>query len=54
MKQDDYTFLGNIDIDTIESLYLDYRKDPESVDESWQQFFKGFDFARQEFKDQLA
>ncbi len=54
MKQDDFSFLGNIDIDTFETLYRDYRKDAGSVDESWQQFFKGFDFARQEFKDQLA
>lgn len=54
MKQDDFSFLGNIDIDIVESLYRDYRKDPGSVEESWQQFFKGFDFAREEFKDQLA
>lgn len=54
MKQDDFTFLGNIDIATIEALYREYSKDPGSVDQSWQQFFKGFDFARQEFKDRLA
>ena len=54
MKQDDFSFLGNIDIDIVEALYRDYRKDPGSVEESWQQFFKGFDFAREEFKDQFA
>ncbi len=54
MKQDDFSFLGNLDIDIVEALYRDYRKDPGSVEESWQQFFKGFDFAREEFKDQLA
>jgi len=54
MKQDDFSFLGNIDIDIVEALYREYRKDPGSVEESWQQFFKGFDFAREEFKDQFA
>ena len=54
MKQDDFSFLGNIDIDIVEALYRDYRKDPGSVEESWQQFFKGFDFAREEFKDNLT
>jgi len=54
MKQDDFSFLGNIDINIVETLYRDYRKDPGSVEESWQQFFKGFDFAREEFKDHLA
>ena len=53
MKQDEFSFLGNIDIDIVEALYIDYRKDPGSVEESWQQFFKGFDFAREEFKDQM-
>ncbi|MCK4853453.1 MAG: 2-oxoglutarate dehydrogenase E1 component [Bacteroidales bacterium] len=54
MKKDEFSFLGNIDIETIEALYKDYLKDPGSVEESWQQFFKGFDFARHEFKDQMA
>jgi 2-oxoglutarate dehydrogenase E1 component len=54
MKQDDFSFLGNTEIESIEALYRDYQKDPESVDESWQHFFKGFDFARQEFKDHLT
>ena len=43
MKQDDFSFLGNIDIEIVEALYSDYRKDPKLVEESWQQFFKGFD-----------
>ena len=54
MKQDDFSFLGNTDIETIEALYRDYLKNPGSVDISWQQFFKGFEFARHDFRDQLA
>ena len=54
MKKDDFSFLGNLDIETVESLYRDFQKDPGSIDESWQQFFRGFEFARQDFKDQMA
>ncbi|NOY37135.1 MAG: 2-oxoglutarate dehydrogenase E1 component [Chlorobi bacterium] len=42
-------FLGNIDIKTLEALYQQYLKNPEYVEESWQQFFKGFEFARQQY-----
>jgi len=41
-----FSFLNNIDIDTIEKLYSEYLKKPDSVEESWRNFFKGFDFAR--------
>ncbi|WP_259070007.1 2-oxoglutarate dehydrogenase E1 component [Mucilaginibacter sp. X4EP1] len=30
----------------IDSLYEEYKKDPESVDFGWQKFFEGFDFGR--------
>ena len=49
MKLDEFSFLGNLEIETVEALYRDYRKDPHSVDKSWQQFFKGFEFARHDF-----
>jgi 2-oxoglutarate dehydrogenase E1 component len=48
---DQLSFLGNSEIGTIELLYRKYLEDPTSVDESWQNFFKGFDFARQYFTD---
>ena len=44
-------YLGNLTPSAIESLYQSYRQDPESVDRSWQQFFEGFEFARQHFGD---
>lgn len=35
--------LSNIDIDSVEELYQQYLKNPESLDESWRNFFLGFD-----------
>lgn len=43
---DKHTYLGNIGVEMVESLYQDFLRDPASVEESWQQFFKGFEFAR--------
>ncbi|MFP4058979.1 MAG: 2-oxoglutarate dehydrogenase E1 component [Bacteroidales bacterium] len=40
-----YTFLGNAGIQTIERMYILYQKDPDSVDETWRNFFSGFEFA---------
>ncbi|MDA3891083.1 MAG: 2-oxoglutarate dehydrogenase E1 component [Salinivirgaceae bacterium] len=43
---DNLDFLSNISTDTIDELYNQYLKDNKSVDQQWQLFFKGFDFAR--------
>jgi 2-oxoglutarate dehydrogenase E1 component len=48
---DPLTFIGNSEIETIDQLYKKYTDDPGSVDESWRNFFKGFDFARQYFTE---
>ncbi|UBM60493.1 2-oxoglutarate dehydrogenase E1 component [Marinilongibacter aquaticus] len=42
---DQYSFVSNADVLAIESLYQQYKENPQSVDESWQNFFKGFDFS---------
>ena len=42
---DNYDFLNNTDPAVIDDLYNQYKRDPKSVDESWQKFFGGFDFA---------
>ncbi len=47
---DKFSQVGNQEIAAIEELYQDYLKDPESVDESWQHFFKGFELARLNYK----
>ncbi len=41
----DYSYVSSSDNSFIDGLYTDYRKNPESVDTSWRQFFKGVEFA---------
>lgn len=42
----DLSFLANASPAYIEQLYLEFQKNPESIDEQWQQFFAGYDFAQ--------
>ncbi len=42
---DSFSFLANADVSVISDLYESYKTDANSVDESWQKFFKGFDFS---------
>ncbi|MFW5659317.1 MAG: S8 family serine peptidase, partial [Bacteroidota bacterium] len=44
---DPYSYLSNVEINAVESLYERYKEDPNSVDASWQKFFEGFDLAGQ-------
>ena len=46
---DKFTFVGNGDVNAVESLYEQFLADPNQVDETWQQFFAGFDFAKANF-----
>ena len=46
---DRFEFLGNTSITTIEEIYNQYLENPESVDETWRHFFKGFEFAQQHY-----
>lgn len=48
---DTYSYVGNGDVNAIESLYQNYLKDPESVDYGWKKFFEGFDFSRTNFEE---
>ncbi len=48
---DTYSYVGNGDVNAIEDLYKQYRKDPESVDFGWKKFFEGFDFSRTNFEE---
>ncbi len=42
----DISFLTNSESHYIDSMYQSYLKDPTSVDDSWQHFFKGYEFAQ--------
>ena len=46
---DAFSYIANADVSAIEHLYQQYKNDSESVDESWQHFFKGFDFSQTEY-----
>ncbi|MBK9285808.1 MAG: 2-oxoglutarate dehydrogenase E1 component [Sphingobacteriaceae bacterium] len=46
---DKFSYVGTSDVNAIESLFLQYSKDPLSVDQSWADFFKGFEFASTNF-----
>lgn len=41
--------LGNMDIDSIEVLYAQFKENPESVEESFRFFFQGFELANSHF-----
>jgi 2-oxoglutarate dehydrogenase E1 component len=41
----DYSYVSASDNAFIDGMYTDYRRNPESVDSSWQQFFRGVEFA---------
>lgn len=42
---DKYSYVANAHSTYIDALYKDYKSDSQSVDETWQKFFEGFDFA---------
>jgi 2-oxoglutarate dehydrogenase E1 component len=41
----DFSYVSSSDNAFIDGLYSDYKKNPENVDLSWRQFFRGVDFA---------
>ncbi len=42
---DNYSYISNAHSAYIDELYQSYKKDPNSVDVSWQRFFEGFEFS---------
>lgn len=46
---DKFSYLGNSDVNAIEQLFIQYQSNPDSVDKTWQDFFKGFEFARADY-----
>jgi 2-oxoglutarate dehydrogenase E1 component len=46
---DKYTYIANAHGNYIEELYQSYKEDPQSVDDSWQKFFEGFEFSQKDF-----
>jgi len=50
IKMDKFSYVGTSDVNAIESLFLQYTQNPDSVDASWRDFFKGFEFARTSYE----
>jgi 2-oxoglutarate dehydrogenase E1 component len=50
---DKYSYISNAHGAYLEELYKSYKENPESIDQSWQKFFEGFDFSL-EFREKEA
>jgi len=51
---DKFSFLGSVHITMIDDMYNKFINDPSSVAEEWGDFFKGYDFAKEEYsKDDI-
>lgn len=48
---DKFSPVGNQELEAIEDLYQTYLENPGLVDKSWQQFFAGFELARQNYPE---
>jgi 2-oxoglutarate dehydrogenase E1 component len=46
---DGYSYISNADVGYLDQLYQNYKKDPTSVDVTWQKFFEGYDFSLQRY-----
>ena len=46
---DRFSLVGNHEIGAIEDLYKSYLQNPTAIEESWRNFFKGFEFARKSY-----
>jgi len=48
---DKFSYVGNADVSAIDEMYQQYKNDPSSVDNSWQKFFEGVEFAKTDYTD---
>lgn len=44
-----YSYLSNVTPESVESLYLQFKQNPDNVDFGWRKFFEGFEFSQTEF-----
>ncbi len=51
---DQLSYLGNLDIGSLEKLYLDYQNDPSKLEPGWRRFFEGFELARTHYPESDA
>lgn len=48
---DKFSYIANAHVSYIDELYSSFKSDPESIDQSWKEFFEGFDFALTNYGD---
>jgi 2-oxoglutarate dehydrogenase E1 component len=48
---DKFSYVGTSDVNAMEELFQQYLKDPNSVDATWMDFFRGFEFAQTSYTD---
>ncbi len=51
---DKFSYIGTSDVNAMDDLFQQYLKDENSVDASWRDFFKGFEFARTSYNGEGA
>jgi len=51
---DEYSYLSNVEPQYLDSLYKQYKSNPESVDFGWRKFFEGFEFSKADFSEQSS
>jgi len=42
---DKFSYIANAHVSYIDELYNSFKNDPDSIDQTWKEFFEGFDFA---------
>jgi 2-oxoglutarate dehydrogenase E1 component len=47
---DRYSYISNAEVGYVDQLYQNYKKDPSSVDITWQKFFEGYEFQSQRYE----
>jgi 2-oxoglutarate dehydrogenase E1 component len=47
---DSYSYISNAEVGYLDQLYQNYKKDPASVDITWQKFFEGYEFQSSRFE----
>ena len=46
---DNFSYVGNGDVEAVNAVYEQYKSNPESVDVTWKEFFQGFEFALEQY-----
>lgn len=49
---DKFSYIANAHVSYIDELYQNYKEDADSIDQSWKEFFDGFDFALTNYGDE--